>query len=151
MMSGVPSGVGNADSVTPPLRPGGSADPGIEAPEITLQIGQEHYLRKHSWAVYRQDGMMDIGIEDSFLKAIDGPVVDVEIPGAGDLVEQGYIAIRLKTKSGEVHGVFMPLSGQVVGVHREALEDPSSIGGDTWLVQVLPNRLETEIRLLLRS
>jgi CheY-like chemotaxis protein len=125
------------------------ADAG-ERPEPQLSPGDRFYLREHSWAVYQEDGKMRVGIESSFLDTIDA-VASLDVPGESDVIEQGFVGFRLRTESGEQHNVFVPLSGQVVGVNQQALDDPSSVGPDTWLVTVLPNRLETELPLLLKS
>jgi len=121
-----------------------------EGAEPALEAGDRFHLREHSWAVYRKDGKMRIGIEASFLDAID-PVTELEVPGASDVIEQGFVGFRLKTRSGESHAVFVPLSGQVVEVNQAALDDPASLGPDTWLVTVLPSRLADELPLLLRG
>jgi CheY-like chemotaxis protein len=112
--------------------------------------GDRFHLREHSWAVFQHDGAVKVGIEPSFLGSLDA-VVSLEAPGESDVIEQGFVAFRLKTESGELHNVFAPLSGQVVATNREALDDPSSIGSETWLVLVSPNRLESELPLLVRS
>jgi CheY-like chemotaxis protein len=123
---------------------------GSESPQPDLHPGDRFRLREHSWAVYQQGGMVKVGIEASFLEAIDA-VASLEAPAESDIVEQGLVGFRLKTTSGENHSVFVPLSGQVVKVNQDALDDPSSVTGDTWLVLVLPNRLDTELPLLLRG
>ena len=125
-----------------------SAAEGATEPE--LSPGDRFYLREHSWAVYQQDGTLRMGIEASFLDTVD-KVASLEAPGESDLIEQGFVGFRLKTESGESHNVFVPLSGQVLEVNQAALDDPASIGADTWLVRVRPANLETELPLLLRS
>ena len=120
------------------------------AAEPALSPGDRFYLRKHSWAIYQQDGTISMGIEASFLDTVD-KVASLEAPGESDLIEQGFVGFRLKTESGESHNVFVPLSGQVLEVNQAALDDPSSIGADTWLLRVRPANLETELPLLLRS
>jgi DNA-binding response OmpR family regulator len=127
----------------------GDAD-GVSSPEVSLLPGDRFCLRKHSWAVFRQDGTMEIGIESSFLESLD-VVAGVELPSDKDLIEQGFVGFRLKTKANEEHNVFVPLSGQVVEVNHEAAQNPSDIRADTWLVRIVPSRLETELPLLLRS
>jgi CheY-like chemotaxis protein len=126
------------------------APSGSELPELDLAPGDRFYLREHSWAVYQQDGKMKMGIEASFLDHIDS-LTSLEAPCESDLIEQGFVGFRLRTKAGELHNVYVPLSGQVVEVNQSALDDPASIRADTWLVLVQPNRLETELPLLLRS
>jgi glycine cleavage system H lipoate-binding protein len=137
--------------------PAAEASDGTSAAEATdtdfsqldLNPGDRYRLREHSWAVYQQGGLVKVGIEESFLEAID-TVASLEVPGENDIVEQGLVGFKLKTTSGEDHNVFVPLSGQVVKVNQDALEHPSSVAGDTWLLLVLPNRLDAELPLLLR-
>jgi CheY-like chemotaxis protein len=112
--------------------------------------GDRFYLREHSWAVCQRDGTVRIGIEASFLESVD-TLASLEAPGESDLIEQGFVGFRLKTESGESHNVFVPLSGQVLEVNQAALDDPSTIEADTWLVRVRPARLENELPLLLKS
>lgn len=122
---------------------------GFEEPQLQMRPGERYYLRKHSWLVYQQDGTVQVGIEKSFLDNV-GAITSLELPEETDLVEQGFPGIRLKTAA-EEHGVFMPLSGQVMAVNEEAAANPSSIGPETWLLQLLPVNLEAEISMLLRG
>jgi DNA-binding response OmpR family regulator len=137
-----------------PTEPSVKATPadadGLSEPEVSLLPGDRFVLREHSWAVYRQDGTVEIGIESSFLETLDA-LAGVELPSENDLIEQGLVAFRLKTKTNEEHNVFVPLSGEVVEVNREAAEKPGGIDADTWLIRIIPSRLETELQLLLRS
>ncbi len=126
-----------------------AGDVGIEAPKVDLQPGDTYYLREHSWATFRQDGAMDLGIEASFLGTV-GAIEGAETPKDGDLVEQGYVGIKLTTAAGEVHSVFIPLSGQVVEVNAMAVEAPGEITTETWIIRIIPTRLEGEIGLLKR-
>jgi DNA-binding response OmpR family regulator len=122
----------------------------IPPSEPRPEPGQRYYLRKHSWAVYQQDGSVRVGIEKAFLDGI-GSITAVELPGEADLVEQGFTGIRLKTVDDEEHGVFMPISGQVTAVNTQAAADPSSIAPETWLVRVTPASLDSELSMLLRG
>jgi glycine cleavage system H lipoate-binding protein len=129
--------------------PAAEADRLPEA-EARPEPGARYYLRKHSWAVYQQDGSVRVGIEKAFLDGI-GAITSVELPGEADLVEQGFTGIRLKTVDDEEHGVFMPVSGQVTAVNTQAAADPSSIASETWLVRVTPGNLDSELTMLLRA
>lgn len=122
---------------------------GYETPVIDLTPGDTIYLPEHAWATYGQDGTFELGVEASFLAAL-APIASVELPGEGDLVEQGYVFARLRTVAGESHGVFVPLSGQVVGVNPEVVASPSLLNAATWLIRVLPTRLAQELALLKR-
>ena len=124
-----------------------SASGGLHSPDVRLSPGDAFYLREHSWAVYQQDGTMEVGIERSFLAAV-GEVTSVECPQDGDLVEQGYISFKLSTTSGEMHSVFMPFSGQVMEVNRAVLAAPGSLDFETWLVRIIPSKLDSELDLL---
>jgi len=127
--------------------PPGDVD-GYEVPEQTLTPGSRFYLRKHSWAVYQQDGTFQVGIEASFLESI-GAIASIELPEETDLVEQGFTGFRLQTVDDEEHGAFMPLSGQVIAINSAAAADPASIGPETWLAQIVPDHLESELSMLL--
>jgi CheY-like chemotaxis protein len=127
-----------------------AATESAEFPVLKLKPGDRFHLREHSWAVYQQDGTIRMGIEASFLDTVDA-LASLDAPGESDLIEQGLVGFRLKTASGESHNVFVPLSGQVLEVNQGALDHPSSIGADTWLVRVRPANLETELPLLVRS
>jgi CheY-like chemotaxis protein len=126
-----------------------SAD-GYDLPEVELKPGDRLSVPDHSWAVYQQDGTVQVGIEAAFLSSI-GAIASMRAPEENDLVEQGFVGFRLMTVADEEHNVVMPLSGQVVGVNQDAISDPASIGPETWVIQLLPNRLEAELAVLLRS
>ncbi len=131
-------------SVIPPLED----KDGEGLPEtFALTPGERYRLRRHSWIVYQQDGTVEAGIEDSFLRTI-GEVVTIELPEESDLVEQGYVGIRIRTNAGEEHGVLMPLSGRIVELNADAARDPEGIDADTWLVRILPDRLQQELSVL---
>ena len=121
---------------------------GFAEPSHEMEPGARFHLRKHAWVVYQQDGTMKVGIQPSFLSSV-GDVVAIELPEEADLVEQGFTGIRLKTAADEEHGVFMPLSGQVVAVNADVLAQPADVTAETWLVQLLPMNLETELEMLL--
>ncbi len=122
---------------------------GIRTPHVDLTPGDTFYLREHSWATFQQDGSMNLGIEESFLTTT-GAVDRLHLPSEGELVEQGYVGFKIKTVTGELHTVFMPLSGQVVQRNQVALTEPGLISADTWLVKIIPSNLEQELPLLTR-
>ena len=117
-----------------------------------LLPGAEIYLPHHSWARYRQDGVFEVGVEETFLAAVGGDLVSASCPDEQVMADQGVIGICLTTAEGEEHGVAMPLSGEVVQVNRDALATPGKIELGTWLVCVLPAQLAEEVgNLMLRS
>jgi len=108
--------------------------------------GDCFYLPGHAWAVCRQDGAVDIGVETSFLSVLP-PVERIALPGEDELVEQGLASIQI-VGQGEDHCVFMPLSGRVLAVNQDLVQRPGELAADTWLVRVLPSNLAREIELL---
>lgn len=123
---------------------------GFATPSTTPLPGDRFILRGHAWAVYQQDGTMEIGIEATFLESI-GEISGAQLPVESSLVEQGHTGFRLTTASQEEHSVFMPLSGSVVAVNRDAEAEPRRIAESTWLVRIVPERLDEEIELLERA
>jgi DNA-binding response OmpR family regulator len=118
--------------------------------EPAVQPGDRFRLRRHAWAVFEQEGTFAAGIEASFLAAI-GPISSVTLPDEAQVLEQGYIGIRLVAADGQEHGVLMPLSGRVIALNQECKTQPSAITADTWLVRLLPDRLHSELKLLIKG
>ncbi len=120
--------------------------PNGEPPEhvsLIPKAGVRLFLRGHSWSVFQQDGTAQVGIEKSFLDTI-GPIESVALPNEAELVEQGFVGAHLVTGGKEEHGVFMPLSGQVIEVNKKAAEKPSDVDHETWLIQIVPSHFEDE-------
>jgi len=112
-----------------------------------LRPGVRVILPRHAWAEYTQDGTFLVGVEPSFLR-VAATVTSVSLPDEMDVVEQGYIGIYLRNDRGEEHGVAMPLSGQVVSVNREIIDQPTQLTARIWLFRVLPSHLEEELSRL---
>ncbi len=127
----------------------GPESEGFERSCPGMETGVRMCLRRHSWALCCQDGTVKVGIQPSFFEGI-GEVSTVKLPEESDLVEQGYAGIHLGTAQEEEHAVFMPLSGRVVAVNEDAAGRPGEITADTWLVRVLPDRLDMELARLSR-
>lgn len=109
----------------------------------SIRPGDCYVLSDHSWVQMQQDGTARIGIEDSFLQNV-GCVQDISLPHEAEIVEQGYVGIRIVNSEGEQHGVFMPLSGQVVTVNEDVAIPTESLDAGTWLVQIVPSHFQTE-------
>jgi DNA-binding response OmpR family regulator len=126
-------------------------DPRLQIGRDDLLPGVLVVLPRHAWAEFQPDGTFRIGVEDSFLGAVDR-IVSAAAFGEREMVEQGHIGIHLKNESGEEHGVAMPLTGQVVAVNQEPLDYPGRITTEEWLLQVAPSRLGEELEgLILRT
>lgn len=112
-----------------------------------LLPGVRVVLPRHSWAEFTQDGTFLVGVTGSFLRVSES-VVSISLPDEMDVVEQGYIGIYLKNERDEEHGVAMPLSGQVVALNREIVENPELLTSSVWLIRVLPSHLDPELSRL---
>ncbi len=133
----------------------GGAESRLEKPQDApkaddLVAGDVVVLPHHAWAQFQQDGTFLVGAQPDFLSAV-GQVRGCEWPEEMDLIEQGYISIRLCSEEGDTHGIAMPLSGQVMEVNKIALADPAQLKADAWLIRVLPSQLDDELSLLLKK
>jgi DNA-binding response OmpR family regulator len=122
---------------------------GSSKTEPSIQAGDCFYLPEHSWAVYNQEGTLEIGIDPSFLSSIP-KINEIECPCENDLVGQGFPGIKIKA-SGEIHSVFMPLSGKVTAVNEKAVKKPESLNTETWLLKIVPSQRDEEIEWLRTS
>ncbi len=120
--------------------------PGTDTP---IRPGDCYILNDHSWVQIKQDGTARIGIERSFLQNV-GVIRDISLPHEAEILEQGYVGIRITNSQGEQHGVFMPLSGQVVAVNGDKAKTPSDVDSGTWLVEILPSHFQSEKQYLLQ-
>jgi CheY-like chemotaxis protein/glycine cleavage system H lipoate-binding protein len=122
-----------------------------DAPKAAdLVTGDVVVLPHHAWAQFQQDGTFLVGAQPDFLSAV-GQVRGCEWPEEMDLIEQGYISIRLCSEEGDTHGIAMPLSGQILEVNRNALSDPAKLKANEWLIRVLPSQLDHELSLLAKK
>lgn len=129
------------------------ASTSVSAPENTcepVKPGDCFVLPGHSWAVYDQDGTVTIGIEESFLGPA-GPVAGIETPDPNEMIEQGYPTIKVKTRDENVHGVFSPLSGRVVTVNQQILDDPQKLDSSQWVLRIIPSCLQADIVMLVKK
>jgi DNA-binding response OmpR family regulator len=131
---------GRGESGAPRLA---SVDRPLERVSVIPAGGTRLFLRDHSWVRFEQDGTARVGVEQSFLDSV-GEIRTVSLPSEAELIEQGYVGVRMITEQQEEHGVFMPLSGQVIAVNEQAAAAPASIGPRTWLIQVIPSHFADE-------
>lgn len=94
------------------------------------------YSADHEWV---DDSVpATVGITDTATEAL-GDIVYLELPSVGDVIEAGSVIGEVEsTKS--VSELFAPVSGTVVEVNRQAIDDPSVVNadpyGDGWLLKV---------------
>jgi glycine cleavage system H protein len=96
------------------------------------------YSKEHEWVKPEEGSDALVGITH-FAQDQLGDVVYLDLPGAGDRVEQF-------AKLGEIESVkavsdlFSPVTGEVVGVNQEAIDHPELVNEDPsgkgWLLRV---------------
>jgi|SRR6056297_693820 len=105
---------------------------------IKMKIPKDlYYAENHEWVSVDGDTAV-VGISD-FAQSELGDVVFVELPDNGDEFdkdEQFIVIESVKT----VSDVYMPLTGRIVEVNEDLLDNPELINedpyGDGWLVEI---------------
>ena len=101
------------------------------------------YSKSHEW-VKEADGEFVVGLTDYAQDAL-GDLVFVNLPEEGDTVTVGEAFSDVESVKA-VSDVFSPVSGEVVAVNEELLDNPQAINEspyDAWLVKIA-NVTETE-------
>jgi CheY-like chemotaxis protein len=110
-----------------------------------------HRLGRVSWAALEPVGTVLIGIDDLFVRTMQG-IRSVELVLAGTDLVQGSACATMVSAAGFTHRVLGPLSGQVIETHAAVTADPTLIEKDPygagWLYRVLPSNLEYSFRCL---
>lgn len=101
------------------------------------------YGETHEWARPQGD-VVRVGISDYAQEQL-GDLTFVELPNVGDVFRKGeQFGVVESTKA--VSEVFMPLSGEVLGVNANLVESPELINSDPygagWIIEVKPERPE---------
>lgn len=98
------------------------------------------YTEEHEWA-RREGDLVVIGITD-YAQDTLGDVVYVEVPSAGDTVDQGAsfgVVESVKAAS----DLFAPLSGEIVETNDSLTDSPETLNqdpyGEGWLVKIRPS------------
>jgi CheY-like chemotaxis protein/glycine cleavage system H lipoate-binding protein len=112
------------------------------------------YIPDHSWARLEPDGSARVGVASAFAAAV-GEVAGLELPAAGELLEQGRACALIRASDSVEHSLYSPLSGRVAEVNtalagkpRLLNESPEEAG---WLFRLLPTDTETETPNLVRG
>jgi glycine cleavage system H lipoate-binding protein/CheY-like chemotaxis protein len=120
----------------------GSADDASES------LQKVYLIPDHSWARMESDRTVRVGMARALASTV-GEAVDLELPGEGDLIEQGRMCVVVRAEDGVEHYINAPLSGRVLEVNERleedaelALRDPE---GEGWLLRLEPQDPEKEI------
>ena len=104
-----------------------------------------------SWAVIEPAGTALIGVNDLFLRTIDG-VRSVDLSPVGSELVQGNSFAAISSGSALVHNVMCPLSGRVLDANARVIAHPDTLASDPyasgWLYRILPSDLKYNLRWL---
>ncbi|MBM7115375.1 glycine cleavage system protein GcvH [Archangium primigenium] len=97
------------------------------------------YTQEHEW-IRAEGNRLVVGITDHAQQTL-GDVVYVELPKVGATVEMGAPFGTVESVKA-VSELFMPVSGKVVKVNEEVVEDPELVNtdpySDGWLIEIEP-------------
>ncbi|MCK4576714.1 response regulator [candidate division WOR-3 bacterium] len=110
-----------------------------------------YYILEHSWALIKDDGTVEIGMDDIFQKTA-GDIINIDLPFEGDILEQGKICVRVTSSGMHIHKLWSPITGKVTKVNEELNKNPSIANDDPygkgWLLKVEPIDLEENLKNL---
>jgi CheY-like chemotaxis protein len=105
-----------------------------------------------SWAWEESSGSVLIGATDLFLKTID-TFTDLEFFKIEDEVIQGNPSAFINDKQGRMHPLLSPISGRIIEVNLELMQDNSIIEKDPyfqgWFYRLIPSNIEYELKNLI--
>ena len=94
------------------------------------------YTKSHEW-VMEEDGLIVVGLTDFAQEAL-GELVFVNLPEEGDEVVTGDSFADVESVKA-VSDVYSPVTGVVVAVNEDLLDDPGLINRepyDAWLIKI---------------
>lgn len=98
------------------------------------------YNETHEWVSHEADGSLKIGISDHAQEAL-GDLVFVELPSVGDQIDQGDACAVVESVKA-ASDVYAPVTGEVLQVNEELIDDPGMINNDPygggWLFSIKP-------------
>ena len=104
------------------------------------------YTKSHEWVQDTGENTLRVGLSD-FAQHELGDLVFVNLPAVGDPLVMGESFADVESVKA-VEDVFSPLTGVVVAINEELLEDPSLINSDcydAWLVEAGEVTLKDEM------
>ncbi len=109
-----------------------------------------YYSKEWTW-VKLEDGKARIGITDYAQKQLR-EVVFAELPSVGDEVVKGEPFGTVESVK-SVSDLVAPLSGEIVEVNEEVVDNPQIINedpyGQGWLIVVSPSNLDEDLKTLM--
>jgi CheY-like chemotaxis protein len=122
------------------------------APPLVTNCPPQYYrLGYVSWAAIEPAGTARVGVNDIFVRTIDG-VQSVDLSPAGSELVQGGTCAVIASADAMAHSVMCPVSGRVLEANAQVIADPATVERDPyaggWLYRVLPANLEYNLRCL---
>lgn len=104
------------------------------------------YTKSHEWLRVEDDGLVTVGISDHAQELL-GDLVFVELPEQGlEFVAGDECCVVESVKAAS--DVYMPISGEIVEVNEELVDEPELINSSPydsgWLFKVKPSANELE-------
>jgi len=102
-------------------------------------IDQEaRYLKSHEWAKEEEGGVFAVGLSSYAIDQL-GDIVFMELPEAGDTIEQGAVFGVVESVKA-ASDLYAPLGGEVVAVNQAVPDNPDMLKEDPyeegWLIQI---------------
>jgi len=117
---------------------------------IAVPIGI-YRIPENSWAAIETEGRVRIGADHVFIRTI-GRIASVELPEEGKMRYQGEACVRIRDGHEMIHKVWAPLSGRVMAVNKDLMEDTGKLErdpyGEGWLAVLSPTNLENDLENL---
>jgi len=117
-------------------------------------VTPDWYIPNHAWVRLEPDGTALVGVAWRLAAAV-GEITALELPAAGDWLEQGRICALIRASDSVEHSFYCPLSGRVVEVNRAVVDDPRLVNSSSeaagWLFRLTPLRPEEETANLVRG
>jgi CheY-like chemotaxis protein/glycine cleavage system H lipoate-binding protein len=130
---------------TPADRPGDDGPGFVSCPSSYYRLGHV------SWAVLEEEGPARLGVNDLFLKAIEG-IAAIELSPEGEDLVQGLPCAIVQAPDGSAHGIMCPMGGKILEVNSEVQSQPSLLEKDPyfkgWLYRILPSNPENNLQWL---
>jgi len=102
------------------------------------------YTKSHEWVRVEDDGLLTVGITDH-AQALLGDLVFVDLPEIGTefaAADECCVVESVKAAS----DVYMPISGEIVEINEELLDEPEIINSSPydngWLFKIQPSAEE---------
>jgi glycine cleavage system H protein len=100
-------------------------------------MGEQKNFMGYMW-IQEEDGIYTIGINEEGLADFES-ITSVELPSENESVEEDVVLGTIETDDGPLD-IYSPVSGTVIEVNSNVLEDPSLIVEDPleegWLVKI---------------